>query len=391
MNLSTLTPMQLSAGQIALSVVLAVVGFAFLLPRPSGRRVGAGIAALIASAIVFGAWTYTHFGRPMSDTVGTVLFCLFSTGALGFGAILVVQKNPGRGAIAFAFVILSTCGLFLLLAAPFLMAATVIIYAGAIIVTFLFVLMLSHAGGPSNENDRSREPLFGALAGFAFTGLVLFSLYITAHSRNLGGEDELHAVPHIPQRLPAPVLTNAERNTLADVLKDLDGIDGVLKGETTPPAERDSVIAYFDAIKNRLGAVVGSDALSRDGSIRVRLEKLPMKPGEKVVPLRVDPQSQAVLRQAAKVREQNDRANDTVFNNVYDGKPDRAEARKELNKLREETLLLMGNGELPARNVGNLGYLLYTSHLLAIELAGTLLLIATIGAVAIAHRKGAAT
>ena len=42
-------------------------------------------------------------------------------------------------------VVLSTCGLFLLNAAPFLMAGTVIIYAGAIIVTFLFVLMLAHS------------------------------------------------------------------------------------------------------------------------------------------------------------------------------------------------------------------------------------------------------
>ena len=50
----------------------------------------------------------------------------------------------------------------------------------------------------------------------------------------------------------------------------------------------------------------------------------------------------------------------------------------------------MPAGELPARNVGNLGLLLYADHLLAVELAGTLLLVATIGAVAIAHRRGTA-
>ena len=54
-----------------------------------------------------------------------------------------------RSALAFAMVVLSTCGLFLLLAAPFLSAATIIIYAGAIIVTFLFVIMLSRQEGPS--------------------------------------------------------------------------------------------------------------------------------------------------------------------------------------------------------------------------------------------------
>ncbi len=124
----------------------------------------------IASVAVFGAWLYTAYGNPMPDLIGTVLFTLFSLGALVFGTVLVVQRNPARGAIAFAFVILSTCGLFLLLAAPFLMAATIIIYAGAIIVTFLFVLMLSQVSGPSDENDRSREPLFGALAGLRVRG-----------------------------------------------------------------------------------------------------------------------------------------------------------------------------------------------------------------------------
>src|SRR5207247_5553913 len=109
-----------------------------------------GIAALVAAVSVFGAWLHATYGDPMPDRVGSVLFGLFSLGALGFGTVLVVQRNPARGAIAFAFVILSTCGLFLLLAAPFLMAVTIIIYAGAIIVTFLFVLMLSQTAGPSD-------------------------------------------------------------------------------------------------------------------------------------------------------------------------------------------------------------------------------------------------
>ena len=57
--------------------------------------------------------------------------------------MLVTQQNPARAALSFALVVLSTCGLFLLLAAPFLMAATIVIYAGAIVVTFLFVIMLA--------------------------------------------------------------------------------------------------------------------------------------------------------------------------------------------------------------------------------------------------------
>src|SRR5262249_1663409 len=147
----------------------------------------------------------------------------------GFGTVLVVQRNPARGAIAFAFVILSTCGLFLLLAAPFLMAVTIIVYAGAIIVTFLFVLMLSQVQGPSDENDRSREPLLGALAGFAFVGLVLFTVYLSAPgSTAKAGEDE---PPKPEQRLPVRVLTAEERATLLDAVAKLDEADEQLSPE----------------------------------------------------------------------------------------------------------------------------------------------------------------
>src|ERR1700722_17529696 len=168
MYLFALSNTALSVGQFALAAVLAFCGVFLLLPRPQRGSTAWGIAALIAGGAIFAIWLQTTYGNPAPDLVGSLMFWLFSFGALGFGTVLVVQRNPARGAIAFAFVILSTCGLFLLLAAPFLMAATIIIYAGAIIVTFLFVLMLSHADGASNENDRSREPLYGSFAGFAF-------------------------------------------------------------------------------------------------------------------------------------------------------------------------------------------------------------------------------
>src|SRR5579871_3692768 len=147
-----------------------------LLPRPQAYPAlwGAtlGLLALVLTLVLL-----TRSGVVSPETI---LFWSFSAVAILAGTLLVTQHNPARAALAFALVVLCTCGLFLLLAAPFLMAATIIIYAGAIIVTFLFVLMLSHPqGDESNENDRSREPLLGSLAGFAFVGLVLFTLYIT--------------------------------------------------------------------------------------------------------------------------------------------------------------------------------------------------------------------
>lgn len=392
MTLLALTKTQEAGGEIALAVVLAVAGFYLLLPRPRRRRVAGGIAALVAAVAVFAAWASRTFGNPVPDLVGTVLFWLFSAGALVFGSVLVVQSNPARGAIAFAFVILSTCGLFLLLAAPFLMAATIIIYAGAIIVTFLFLLMLSHAEGPSDENDRSREPLYGSFAGFAFAGLVLFALYLTSQ----GAPAEAAARAGV--RLPIQVLTAEERAKLADAIPKLEAAERALDGDASTPGAREQRAADFERAfapaKHDLELVVGagregSGSLT-GGSLRERLEKESARGDTGAVLYRADPQARDALALAKRVRDDGRSVLPNVESNLLGDQPDVAAAKAEVRKLRGEVVLLQGTGLLPARNVANLGYLLYSEHLLAVELAGTLLLVAVVGAIAVAHRKGVA-
>jgi NADH-quinone oxidoreductase subunit J len=379
-----------AAAQLVLAIALAAAGCYLLLPKPRRRSVMGGTAALLAAAAVLGAWFHQAFGDPAADWPGNLLFVLFAAGALGFGAVLVVQRNPARGAIAFAFVILSTCGLFLLLAAPFLMAATVIVYAGAIVVTFLFVLMLSQVAGPSNENDRTREPLLGSLAGFAFVGLVLFTLHEARASVDPSAADPHDSRP--PARLPAPVLTDAERQALGGVAARLAEADERLHGDLT--AGRAELAEFLGRIEADLENVVGVYAGEPiDPQARRAAERDPTRVGSiraRVAGYRPDPQARAVLDRVAGVR----RLSHQTFRKLEDGlaaqRPDVAAAKADLRKLREEVQLLRGAGELPARNVANLGLLIYADYLLAVELAGTLLLVATVGAVAISHRRGAA-
>jgi NADH:ubiquinone oxidoreductase subunit 6 (subunit J) len=372
------TPNPPAAGQLALAMLLAAAGVFLLLPKPRTRSVVGGTFALLGAAAVLGAWCHRAFGDPASDWIGKLLFILFSTGAVGFGCVLVVQRNPARGALAFAFVVLSTCGLFLLLAAPFLMAVTVIVYAGAIIVTFLFVLMLSHVSGPADENDRSREPLLGSLAGFAFAGLVLFALHQTELAARPPDPADAKAGAKPEARLPLPVLTAEERRKLADVSAKLRRADDELVGDVA--ARRAELGALFDQTEDAIEEVAQS-VRNRTQVPRAKLDEAPRF-------YRDDPQARAVRERTAALRRTMQQTFDRVREgNLNTAKPDVDAARADLRKLREEADLLYGAGELPARNVANLGLLLYADHLLAVELAGMLLLVATIGAVAIAQRK----
>ena len=157
---------------------LGAAAIYLLLPRPRLPRAWGALLGLVGS----GAGRLAH-RRLGALTPESFLFYVFSAAAVGFGALLVTQRNPARAALAFALVVLSTCGLFLLLAAPFLMAATIIIYAGAIIVTFLFVLMLAQQEGPSDADARSREPLLASITGFVLLGALLYVLQLQGDGR----------------------------------------------------------------------------------------------------------------------------------------------------------------------------------------------------------------
>lgn len=168
----SMTPPDAHLWPILLPLGLGLVAVYLLLPRP--RRYRPLLAAFIAAlAILFAGFFLTHSGGATPETV---LFYSFAALAVVAGGMLVTQRNPVHAALSFALVVLSTCGLFLLQAAPFLMAATIIVYAGAIIVTFLFVIMLAQQAGLSDADARSREPLLACVAGFVLLGALLYVL-----------------------------------------------------------------------------------------------------------------------------------------------------------------------------------------------------------------------
>jgi NADH-quinone oxidoreductase subunit J len=126
------------------------------------------------------------------SAVGTLYFYACALLALAGAVGVVASKNPIRGAMGLLLLILSVAGLFLALHAQFLAAIQLIVYAGAIVILFLFVIMLL---GPSASTPSDRQGIVARVFGgglFGLAGLaVLWRVVAAAH--------EAHRVLPMPQ------------------------------------------------------------------------------------------------------------------------------------------------------------------------------------------------
>ena len=122
--------------------------------------------------------------------LSTGLFYLFATLTLVCAALVVANpfsRNPVTSAMFLVLAIISMAGLFLLLHAFFLAAVQILVYAGAVIVLFLFVIMLLEM----KEELRRRINLFGFVAGLLSVGLFVH-LFLSC----------LHQMPSNPASAP---------------------------------------------------------------------------------------------------------------------------------------------------------------------------------------------
>jgi NADH-quinone oxidoreductase subunit J len=91
-----------------------------------------------------------------------VLFTIFGVLAVAAALNMLLQRHPINSALSLVVVMMSLAVLYWSLGAEFLAAAQVIVYAGAIMVLFVFVVMLLNAG----EEEESNGSRVAAIAGF---------------------------------------------------------------------------------------------------------------------------------------------------------------------------------------------------------------------------------
>lgn len=172
----------------ALIIGLCVAaGLATWLALPGRREIAirrvAGVALAAIGLIAAGfmvRWTLELGGM-------SVYFWLFSAVALFASVRVITHTKPVYSALYFVLTVFATGGLFVLLWAEFIAAALVLIYAGAILITYVFVIMLaseSLTGGVGGKADLvsdtdgvARDPFWASLTGFAVTGLLIFLVF----------------------------------------------------------------------------------------------------------------------------------------------------------------------------------------------------------------------
>lgn len=174
---------------------LGAVGVVLAMPRKKVAPfvVGAILAALAFGVVMVGLGVKAR--QAGEGHLPSVYFYVFSVLALGSALRVITHPRPIYSALYFILTIIASSGLYLILQAEFMAFALIIVYAGAILITYMFVIMLASEGASEDategaeEYDRvAREPVVATLAGFVLLA-ALTSMLGGGVGRGVAGGD----------------------------------------------------------------------------------------------------------------------------------------------------------------------------------------------------------
>ena len=173
-----------------IACILGAVGVYTILARQEtnlkiiGALVGlAAFVGLLASAFLTIDREAAGIGGG-GDVGGTgggprILFYVFALISVASAVRMITHSRPVYSALYFVMVVLASASIFLLLEAEFMAFALIIVYAGAILITYLFVLMLAQQAPNEGEAEstplydrEAREPMAAVTVGFLMLALL---------------------------------------------------------------------------------------------------------------------------------------------------------------------------------------------------------------------------
>ncbi|MBZ5597216.1 MAG: NADH-quinone oxidoreductase subunit J [Acidobacteriia bacterium] len=117
----------------------------------------------------------------MQPVATTFFFYLLSGAAILGGVLVITRKNPVHSALALIMTLLAQAGLYLMLYAPFVAGVQIILYAGGIMVLFLFVIMLVNIEKVQKQEQFNKQWLVGIVAAAAL-GVLFVLVYMKGES-----------------------------------------------------------------------------------------------------------------------------------------------------------------------------------------------------------------
>ncbi len=164
---------------------LGAVALFLMMPRRgyNPRKLGALLGALVLGGLWLHLWR--HLSHTLGvDSIAFVYYYVFSGLAIASAVRVITHTKPVYAALWFVMVVLASSGLLLVLEAEFMAFAVVIIYGGAILVTYLFVIMLAaQAADPKDPTQTpdldavAYEPVAAISAGFLLLAVILTALF----------------------------------------------------------------------------------------------------------------------------------------------------------------------------------------------------------------------
>ena len=109
----------------------------------------------------------------MTPVATPFFFYLFAAIMLIGGIMVITRKNPVHSALALIAALLAQSSIYLMLYAPFVAGVQVILYAGGIMVLFLFVIMLVSIDRSVRERQFNSQWVVGTVAALALGGLFI--------------------------------------------------------------------------------------------------------------------------------------------------------------------------------------------------------------------------
>jgi NADH-quinone oxidoreductase subunit J len=113
----------------------------------------------------------------LTPVATSFFFYFLSALALIGGVLVITRRNPVHSALALILTLLALAGIYLMLYAPFVAGVQIILYAGGIMVLFLFVIMLVNVGRAEKERQFNKQWIVSFLAslGLGILFVVIFT------------------------------------------------------------------------------------------------------------------------------------------------------------------------------------------------------------------------